>query len=130
MVAAVYDLTQLKDVCLVMCRSTLGFLLGAWRDGGAGGLRMGIRHGGWCVGCCWALMATLLALGLMSIVWMAFVAGVIAFEKLIPLRRAATYGTAAVLLVLGVLVLAAPDALPGLTTPGSGPMSPLGGMGG
>ena len=50
----------------------------------AGALQMGARHGAWCIGCCWALMASLFALGVMSIVWMAFVAGLIAFEKLIP----------------------------------------------
>ena len=83
---------------------------------------MGIRHGGWCIGCCWALMASLFALGVMSLVWMAFVAGLIAFEKLIPSRRTAIYGTATVLLVLGVLLLAAPDAIPGLTIPGNGSM--------
>ena len=75
-------------------------------------------------------MASLFALGVMSIAWMAFVAGLIAFEKLIPWRRAATYGTAGVLLVLGVLLLAAPDVLPALTIPGSGSMSQMGGMGG
>jgi predicted metal-binding membrane protein len=121
-VAAVYELTPLKDVCLGKCRSPLGFLLGSWRDGAAGGLQMGIRHGGWCIGCCWALMASLFALGVMSIVWMAFVAGVIAFEKLIPWRRVATYGTACVLVALGVLFIAAPDAIPALTTPGGGSM--------
>ena len=89
---------------------------------------MGARHGGWCIGCCWALMVSLFALGVMSIVWMAVVAGLIAFEKLIPWRRAATYGTAAVLLVLGVLLLAAPDAIPALTIPGSGSMSQMGQM--
>ena len=104
-VAAAYELTPLKDVCLGKCRSPLGFLLGSWRSGRVGGLRMGISHGGWCIGCCWALMASLFALGVMSLVWMAVVAGLIAFEKLIPSRRAATYGTAAVLLVLGVLLL-------------------------
>jgi predicted metal-binding membrane protein len=120
-VAAVYELTPLKDVCLGRCRSPLGFLLGSWRDGLTGALNMGARHGAWCVGCCWALLASLFALGVMSIAWMAFVAGVIAFEKLIPWRRTATYGTAGVLLALGVLMLAAPDAIPGLTIPGSGP---------
>jgi len=70
-------------------------------------------------------MASLFALGVMSIVWMAFVAGLIAFEKLIPWRRAATYGTAGVLFVLGVLVIAAPDAIPALTIPGSGSMSEM-----
>jgi predicted metal-binding membrane protein len=127
LVAAAYELTPLKDVCLGKCRSPLGFLLGSWRDGLTGALQMGSRHGAWCVGCCWALMASLFALGVMSLVWMAFVAGVIAFEKLIPSRRLATYGTVAVLLALGVLMLAAPDAIPALTIPGdaSMPMDPM-----
>jgi predicted metal-binding membrane protein len=123
--AAVYELTPLKDVCLGKCRSPLGFLLGAWRDGPAGGLKMGVRHGGWCIGCCWALMVSLFALGIMSLAWMALVAGLIAFEKLIPSRRAATYGTAAVLLVLGLLLMLAPDAIPALTIPGNGSMSQM-----
>jgi predicted metal-binding membrane protein len=125
LVAAAYELTPLKDVCLGKCRSPLGFLLGSWRDGLSGATRMGARHGAWCVGCCWALMASLLALGVMSVVWMAVVAGLIAFEKLIPSRRVATYGTGAVLLVLGVLMLAAPDVIPGLTIPGAGSMSQM-----
>jgi predicted metal-binding membrane protein len=120
LVAAGYELTPLKNACLSRCRSPLGFLLGGWRDGRAGALRMGARNGAWCVGCCWALMASLFALGVMSIAWMALVAGVIAVEKTVPARRAATYGTAALLLVLGVLLLAAPDVIPGLTLPGSG----------
>ena len=66
LVAAAYELTPLKDVCLAKCRSPLGFLLGAWRHGRIGSLQMGVRHGAWCVGCCWALMASLLALGVMS----------------------------------------------------------------
>jgi len=123
--AAAYELTPLKDVCLGKCRSPLGFLLGSWKDGLSGALRMGARHGGWCVGCCWALMASLFALGLMSLVWMAFVAGLIAFEKLIPSRRVATYGTAGLLVVLGVLMLVAPDVIPGLTVPDGGSMSDM-----
>ena len=67
-------------------------------------------------------MGSLFALGVMSIPWMAFVAGLIAMEKLLPWRRVATYGTAAILLVLGVLLLIAPDAVPALTVPGSGAM--------
>ncbi len=124
--AAGYELTPLKDVCLGKCRSPLGFLLGSWRDGPFGGLKMGVKHGGWCIGCCWALMASLFALGIMSLAWMALVAGLIAFEKLIPSRRVATYGTAAVLLTLGMLLLLAPDAIPGLAAPGNGPMSQMG----
>lgn len=123
-VAAVYELTPLKDVCLGKCRSPLGFLLGSWRSGRWGALQMGARHGAWCIGCCWALMAALFALGVMSVVWMAVVAALIAFEKLIPSRRAATYGTATILCALGVLVLVAPDAIPAFTVPG-GSMSEL-----
>ena len=122
LVAALYELTPLKDVCLGKCRSPLGFLLGSWRDGLSGALRMGARHGAWCVGCCWALMASLFALGVMSVAWMAFVAGLIAVEKTLPWRGVATYGTAALLLTLGVLLLAAPGAVPGLTVPDTGPM--------
>jgi len=115
--AAVYELTPLKDVCLGKCRSPLGALLGWWRDGVGGALRMGTKHGAWCVGCCWALMAALFALGVMSISWMAVVAGLIAIEKTLPWRRVATYATTAVLLLLGILVLTAPHALPALTIP-------------
>ncbi len=125
--AAVYQVTPLKDACLGRCRSPLGFLLGSWRDGPWGALQMGTKNGGWCVGCCWALMASLFALGIMSITWMAVVAGLIAVEKTVPSRAVASLGTAAVLLVLGSLVLVAPDAVPGLTTPGSG-MQDMGGM--
>jgi predicted metal-binding membrane protein len=89
-VAAVYELTPLKDVCLGKCRSPLGSLLGSWRDGPSGALQMGARNGAWCVGCCWALMASLFALEVMSVTWMAVVAGLIAFGKTIPWRRVAS----------------------------------------
>jgi predicted metal-binding membrane protein len=117
LVAGVYELTPLKDVCLGKCRSPLGTLLGSWRDGFGGAVRMGVKNGAWCVGCCWALMASLFALGVMSVSWMALVAGLIAIEKTLPWRRVVTYGTAMVLLGLGVLVLAAPHLLPALTIP-------------
>jgi predicted metal-binding membrane protein len=116
-VAAAYELTPLKSVCLTKCRSPLGSLLGSWRGGRTGALRMGARNGSWCVGCCWALMASLFALGVMSVSWMAMVAGIIAVQKTLPLRLRLTYATAALLLGLGVLLLVAPDALPGLTIP-------------
>ena len=122
LLAAAYELTPLKDVCLTKCRSPLGFLLTSWRDGLAGALEMGARHGAWCVGCCWALMAALFALGVMSLAWMAFVAALIALEKTLPYRRVATYGTAGVLVVLGALLLLAPEAVPGLTVPGEDAM--------
>jgi len=122
LVAAGYELTPLKDVCLGKCRSPLGTLLGSWRRGWSGAFRMGLGAGAWCVGCCWALMASLFALGVMSVTWMAVVAGLIAIEKAIPWRRTATYATTTVLVVLGVTMLVAPGALPGLTVPGQSPM--------
>jgi predicted metal-binding membrane protein len=128
-VAAAYQLTPAKDACLRRCRGPLDFLLTQWREGPWGALRMGVVHGAWCVGCCWALMASLFALGVMSVTWMAVVAGLIAIEKTIPWRRAATYATTIVLVVLGVTVLVAPDVLPGLNVPGPNPMpsmSPVG----
>jgi predicted metal-binding membrane protein len=115
--AAVYELTPLKDVCLGKCRSPLGLLLGSWRDGRSGALRMGVKNGAWCVGCCWALMASFFALGIMSIVWMTGIAGLIAIEKTLPWRRVAVYGTTVALLALGFLLLTAPRAVPGLTIP-------------
>jgi predicted metal-binding membrane protein len=128
-IAAVYELTPLKDACLGRCRSPLGLLLGSWRDGWSGALRMGAKNGSWCVGCCWALMASFFALGIMSIVWMAVIAALIAIEKTLPWRRSATYATTAVLLALGLLLLAAPHAVPGLTVPASGSMSQMDRMG-
>ncbi|MBO0731371.1 MAG: DUF2182 domain-containing protein [Acidimicrobiaceae bacterium] len=118
--AAVYELTPLKDVCLTKCRSPLGFLLGTWRDGPVGALQMGSKHAGWCVGCCWALMAALFALGVMSLTWMAFIAALIAFEKTLPWRRPATWGTASVLMVLAIAILAFPHDVPGLVLPSGG----------
>jgi predicted metal-binding membrane protein len=129
LVAAGYELTPLKDVCLGKCRSPLGFLLGSWRDGPSGALSMGIRNGAWCVGCCWALMASLFALGVMSVYWMVVVAGLIALEKILPWRRVATYGTAAILLALGLLLLTAPDAVPNLTIPAHNAMHAMPAMG-
>src|SRR3954447_7553400 len=122
-VAAGYELSPLKDVCLGKYRSPLGFLLGAWRDGRWGALQMGAKHGAWCVGCCWALMASLFALGVMSVAWMAFVAGLIAVEKTLPWRRFATYATTVLLLTLGVLLFTAPQAIPSLTVPGTDQMN-------
>ncbi len=116
-VAAVYELTPLKDACLGKCRSPLGFLLGTWRDGRLGALEMGSRHAVWCLGCCWALMAGLFALGVMSITWMIVVAALIALEKTLPWRRAATWGTAAVLLALAIGLVAVPHDVPGLVVP-------------
>jgi predicted metal-binding membrane protein len=120
--AAAYQLTPAKDVCLRRCRSPLHFFFALWRDGASGALRMGLEHGAWCVGCCWALMAALFALGAMSLGWMALVGALIAVEKLLPWRALANHGVAVVLVVLGVAVIATPANVPGLG-PGSMSMS-------
>jgi predicted metal-binding membrane protein len=117
-VAAAYQLSGFKDVCLAKCRDPIGFVVGSWRDGAGGAARMGAEQGAWCVGCCWALMATLFALGLMSIAWMAVVAALVAVEKLLPWGRVAARGVALILFVLAIAVALAPERVPGLTIPG------------
>jgi predicted metal-binding membrane protein len=117
--AAVYQLTPLKDVCLRHCRNPFMFIMQHWRPGRLGALRMGVLHGGWCVGCCWMLMAALFALGVMSLGWMAFIAALIAVEKLLPWRALANRSIAVLLLVLGLAVAFTPEDVPGLTLPDS-----------
>jgi predicted metal-binding membrane protein len=117
--AALYQLTPLKDVCLRHCRNPLMFLIDHWHPGRVGALRMGVEHGGFCVGCCWMLMAALFALGVMSIGWMAFIAALIATEKLLPWQALANRGFAVLLAVLGIMVAFAPEDVPGLTVPDS-----------
>jgi predicted metal-binding membrane protein len=118
--AALYELTPAKFACLRRCRGPVGFLVTEWRSGRSGALRMGAVHGAWCLGCCWALMAALFALGAMSLPWMAVIAVLIAVEKLLPWRVAATAAVAAVLAALAIGVAAAPARVPGLTVPSGG----------
>ncbi len=126
---AVYELTPLKNACLGRCRSPLAFLLGRWRDGRRGALEMGAKHALWCLGCCGGLMVALFALGVMSLTWMAVVAALIALEKTLPWRQTVTWGTAALLLILAIAVVAVPQDVPGLVLPGShGAMTSMGAM--
>jgi predicted metal-binding membrane protein len=117
--AAVYQLTPLKDVCLRNCRNPFMFIMQHWRPGRSGALRLGVFHGGWCVGCCWMLMAALFALGVMSLGWMAFIAALIAIEKMLPWRAVANRGIAVLLMALGLGVAFTPSDVPGLTLPNS-----------
>jgi predicted metal-binding membrane protein len=82
--AGVYQLTPLKRACLAHCRSPLGFLMSAWRDGPGGALRMGLRHGAYCLGCCWVLMGLLFAAGVMNLLWVAAIAAFVFVEKVAP----------------------------------------------
>jgi predicted metal-binding membrane protein len=84
--AGVYQLTPLKDACLSHCRTPMGFLLAEWRDGKLGPLVMGMRHGLYCVGCCWLLMALLFVGGVMNLLWVGLMAAYILVEKIAPRR--------------------------------------------
>jgi predicted metal-binding membrane protein len=121
--AALYQLTVPKDACLRHCRNS-SMLLERWHPGRAGALAMGLEHGLACVGCCWALMAALFALGVMSIAWMAFIAALIAAERLLPWKAPAVRAIAVILAVLGIAVAFAPDSVPGLTIPDSSEAMP------
>jgi predicted metal-binding membrane protein len=118
--AAIYQLTPLKQACLVKCRSPMMFLAERWRHGRAGALELGSRHGAWCLGCCWALMAALFAVGVMSLGWMALIAAFIAGEKLLPWPSAARRTVAVLLLVLGLGVALVPADVPGFAEPDGG----------
>lgn len=128
--AAIYELTPAKDACLRRCRGPLEFVMEHWREGSVGALRMGVIHGTWCVGCCWGLMATLFALGVMSITWMVLVAALIAAEKLLPRPARIRQATAALLVALALAVAVWPSHVPALTLPNSPPhehqMQPMG----
>ena len=115
--AGLYELTPLKTACLRHCRSPLHFILGSWREGWSGALRMGAEHGAYCVGCCWGLMLALFAVGVMSLFWMAVVAAVIFLEKIAPRGERLARPVAAALVALGIWIAAAPSTVPGLTQP-------------
>ena len=95
--AALYQLTPLKRAFLSRCRSPLRSLDTSWQNTRPGALVMGLRNGGWCLGCSWALMAALFALGVMSLTWMGLIAVLVALEKVGPWGRGARLASAGVL---------------------------------
>ena len=101
-IAGLYQLTPLKQSCLDACQSPLGFLMRRWRTGVRGALRMGMEHGLYCLGCCWALMLLLFAGGVMNLVVIAALTAFVAFEKMGPLGPRGTRASGAVLVVLGL----------------------------
>ena len=105
--AGLYQFTPLKRVCLRHCRSPLAFVALHWRDGPLGAIRMGIWHGAYCLGCCWALFAILVVAGIMSLAWMLLLTLVVFAEKVFPhgQRVSATIGFA--LIGLGLVVAGA-----------------------
>ncbi len=112
--AGLYQLTPLKRLCLDHCRSPLAFVMSHWHDGRLGALRMGLSHGAYCLGCCWALFAVLVAAGVMSLAWMLLLTLVVFAEKVLPYGRRAAHGVGVAFLVLGVLVAAGKFTMPGM----------------
>ncbi len=105
--AGAYQFTPLKDACLSRCQSPLGFILTHWREGAAGAVVMGLRHGAFCVGCCWMLMALLFVAGVMNLLWVAAIAAFVLLEKVAPYGRVWSRLAGALLIVWGARLLAA-----------------------
>jgi predicted metal-binding membrane protein len=105
--AGLYQLLPVKQRCLAHCRSPLGFLVSEWREGGRGALAMGLRHGSYCVGCCWLLMSLLFVAGVMNLVWVAVLSLVVLIERLAPGARAFSRAVGILLLMAGGWILLA-----------------------
>jgi predicted metal-binding membrane protein len=110
--AGIYQLTPLKRVCLRRCRTPLAFMLSYWRDGRAGAMSMGLRHGLYCLGCCWVLFLVLLPIGVMNVAAMVAVAALVFAEKAMPRGELVAKVAAVVLVGYGVLAMLVPRALP------------------
>jgi predicted metal-binding membrane protein len=105
--AGLYQWTPLKEACLGLCRSPVAFIVGHWRAGTGGALRMGVEHGSFCVGCCWALMALLFVGGVMNLLWVAAITLAVLAEKLAPQGRWIAKAFGALLVLGGAAVIAA-----------------------
>jgi predicted metal-binding membrane protein len=110
--AGLYQLSPLKQLCLAKCRSPLAFIMTSWRDGYAGAFRMGLEHGAYCLGCCWLLFVILFPLGMLNVAAMAVITLLIFGEKSLPVGRRLGWLAAAALIIYGLLALFVPDVLP------------------
>ncbi|SHK18494.1 Predicted metal-binding membrane protein [Bradyrhizobium lablabi] len=104
--AGLYQFTPVKSACLRYCQNPVLFLSRYWQPGAAGALRMGLRNGGYCLGCCWFLMGLLFVAGIMNLVWIAGIALYVAAEKLLPLGQRLSRAAGVALIVSGTIVLA------------------------
>jgi predicted metal-binding membrane protein len=101
--AGVYQLSPFKGACLAHCRSPLGFLMTNWRNGRLGAFQMGLRHGAYCLGCCWALMCVLLVVGVMNLVWVGALTVFVLLEKIGPAGGVLARVAGAAMVVFGAL---------------------------
>ncbi|WP_244621818.1 DUF2182 domain-containing protein [Neomesorhizobium albiziae] len=115
--AGLYQFTPVKRVCLRHCRSPLAFITQHWRDGRIGALAMGLKHGTYCFGCCWALFAVLVATGVMSLAWMLLLTLVVFVEKMLPQGRRSGAVVGVMLISLGIWVASGAGAMPWLAQP-------------
>jgi len=105
LLAGAYQLTPIKHACLRTCRSPLAFLISQWRTGWRGAFVVGIEHGAYCVGCCWALMLLLFAGGVMNLMVIAALTAFVALEKLAPLGLLSSRISGVLLMAAGFLML-------------------------
>lgn len=103
--AGLFQFTPLKNACLSACRSPIGFLSTEWREGTRGAFVMGLRHGTYCVGCCWILMALLFVVGVMNLLWVVGIAGFVLVEKLAPAGKWVGQIAGAALIVAGLWMI-------------------------
>ena len=104
--AGVFQFTPLKHTCLTHCRAPFEFIMTRWREGAGGAFRMGVEHGLFCTGCCWALMGLLFVAGVMNIFWIAALSLLVGLEKLLPRGRWLSSATGVILTALGAWVIA------------------------
>ena len=104
-VAGVFQWTPLKNACLRHCRSPLGFLMTDWREGRSGAFIMGLRHGSYCTGCCWLLMALLFVAGVMNLLWVATITVFVLVEKALPRGDVVGRVAGGVLVIAGLALL-------------------------
>lgn len=104
-VAAAYELSPLKTRCLRQCSSPIGFVASHWRPGLSGAFRMGLFHGAFCVGCCWALMLLLFTAGVMNLLWVAALAVLVLAQKVVPYPRAAARVAGTIMAVVGISLI-------------------------
>jgi len=115
-VSGVYQWSHLKFACLKHCQSPMHFISEHWRDGRIGAMRMGARHGFYCLGCCWGLMVILFVMGIMHLGWMAAVGALILIEKIAPRGKWISQAIGAVFVAVGLIVMLFPEALSHLSS--------------